>query len=268
MSASTSIALRRGYLDPARRLIIARAIAGSLAGLVPFPFLDDWAKGAVLGGGYRRIAATHGVDLDDHAVRSLVHGRTPPPSLTELAAGGIGYRIAGMAAKRVMLVVATVNRARAAARTFVTLTLFDHYCAKLHTGGPLDGTTALALREEIARAIDQTPGALSFHPFRKGALAAARATIKAPFELADLATGGLVRRLLAKRAGGDHVSEPEAVDQVEQSLTNALADNSGFLARTVAAVEQQLSGDANPYLDGALDALDRRWKARVAAGLE
>ena len=264
----TSIALRRGYLSPQRRLIIARAIAGSLAGLVPLPFVDDWVKAAVLGGGYRRIAAAHGVDLDDRAVANLVHGKTTPPSLTEMAASGIAYRVAGVAAKRVLVALGTVNRARATARTFVTMTLFDHYCAKLHTGGALDGPTALALREEISRAIEQTPGALSFHPFRRGAIAAAKATVKAPFELANLVTGGLVRRMLAKRAGGDVVTEPEAVDQIEQTLTNALADEGGFLARTVASVEQHLSGDANPYLDGALDALDRRWKARVAAGVE
>ena len=70
------------------------------------------------------------------------------------------------------------------------MTLFDHYCARLHTGLALDGATALALRGEIVKAIDNTPGALSFHPFRRGAMAAARASLKAPLELADIASGG------------------------------------------------------------------------------
>lgn len=261
---ATSLVLRRDYLAGQRRLIIARALASSLAGIVPVPLVDDWARAAVLGGGYRRIAAAHGVDLDDEAVKILVHGKTPPPSLAELAASGIVHRIAGAAARRMMLALATVNRARSAARTFVTMTLFDHYCARLHTGPALDGRTALALREEIAGAIEQTPGALAFHPFRRGAASAARATLKAPFELADLATGGAVRRLLARRS---EVTEPEAVDDLEQSLETVLASKTGFLARTVAAVELQLSADANPFLDGVLEALDRRWRARVAAGL-
>ena len=47
----------------------------------------------------------------------------------------------------------------------------------------------------------------------------------------------------------------------------ALADKDGFLARTVASVEVQLSSEVNPYLDGAIDSLDRRWRARVAAGV-
>jgi hypothetical protein len=162
-----------------------------------------------------------------------------------------------------LVALATIDRARSAARTFVTMTLFDHYCARLHTGLAIDAGTALALRDEIGRAIDQTPGALAFHPFRRGAMAAARATLRAPLELADLATRGAVRRLLARRAG---VTDAQAVDALDQAVETALASKTGFLSRTVAAVEVQLSAEANPFLDGVLDAFDRRWRARVAAG--
>ncbi len=259
---TTAIVTRRDYLTAQRRLIIARSIAGSIAGIIPVPFLDDWAKAAVVGGGYKRIAAAHGVDVDDDAVTHLVHGKNPPPRLVDMAASGIVYRIAGRAARRVLLAVATVNRARSAARTFVTMTLFDHYCARLHTGLALDAPTALALREEIARAIEQTPGALGFAPFRRGALSAARATLKAPLELADLATGGAIRRLLAKKTD---VTEAEAVDSLEHAMETALEAKTGFLSRTVAAVETQLSAEANPFLDTVIDNFDRRWRAYAAA---
>jgi len=259
---TTALATRRDYLNGQRRMIIARSLVGSLASILPLPFLDDYAKLAVVGGGYKRIAASHGVDLDDKAVAALVHGTTTPPSLTDMAASGIVYRIAGLAAKRMLFALATVNRARAATRTFMTMTLFDHYCSKLHVGAGLDGKTALALRDEIQRAIEQTPGALAFAPFRRGAMSAARATLKAPLELADLVTGGALRRLLARRAEKSEVTEAEAVTMLEQSIETALASKTNFLSRTVAAVEVQLSAEANPFLDGALDALDRRWKAR------
>ena len=262
---STSLVQRRDYLDAQRRTIIARAVLASFAGVVPVPFVDDWAIANILGGGYKRIAASHQVDLDKEAVTNLVHGSSKPPSIADMAASGIAYRLAGRAARRMLLALATVGRARSAARTFVTMTLFDHYCAKLHRGLALDGPTALALRDEISRAIDQTPGALAFHPFRRGALNAARATLRAPLELADLASRGALRRLLAKRAGGD-ITEPEHVDDMEQAMEQVLAEKSGFLARTVAAVEVQLSSEQNPFLDGAIEALDRRWRARVAAG--
>src|SRR6185436_19297004 len=236
-----------------RRAIIARAVAGSLAGAVPVPFLDDWAKALVLGGGYRRIAAAHHIDLDDDALKTLVHGTSPPPSILDLAASGIMLRVAGRAARRMLVALATIDRARSASRTFVTMTLFDHYCAKLHTGLALDAPTALALRDEIGRAIDQTPGALSFHPFRRGAMAAARATLRAPLELADLATGGAVRKLLAKQSSASGVTDAEAVDELDQAVETALASKTGFLSRTVAAVELQLSAEANPFLDSALE---------------
>lgn len=262
---TTSLARSREYLASQRRAIIARSIAGGLAGALPIPFLDDWAAGVMLGGGYRRIAAAHHIDLDPAAQKILVYGTTPPPNVADLAASGIALRIAGQAARRVMVALATINRARSAARTFVTMTLFDHYCAKLHTGLAIDAATALALRDEIGRAVDQTPGALAFHPFRRGALSAARATLRAPLELADIATRGALRRLLARRTT---VTEAEAVDELDQAIETALASKTGFLSRTVAAVEVQLSAEANPFLDSALDALDRRWRARVAAGIK
>lgn len=261
---STSLIRSRAYLAGQRRAIIARSVAGSLAGAVPVPFLDDWATSLVLRGGYRRIAAAHHIDLDDSALKTLVYGTTPPPSIVDLAASGIMLRLAGRAARRMLVALATIDRARSAARTFVTMTLFDHYCARLHTGLAIDAATALALRDEIGRAIDQTPGALAFHPFRRGAMAAARATLRAPLELVDLATRGAVRRLLARRSS---VTDAQAVDALDRAVETALASKTGFLSRTVAAVEVQLSAEANPFLDGALDAFDRRWRARVAAGV-
>ncbi|MEO8554544.1 MAG: hypothetical protein ABI678_31425 [Kofleriaceae bacterium] len=255
---------RRDYLVPQRRTIIARSVLGSLAGAVPLPFVDDWAIGRIVGGGYQRIAAAHQVDLTDEGAANLVHGTTPPPSVLDMAISGIALRVATQAAKRMMVALTAVNRARSAARTFMAMTLFDHYCAKLHTGLAIDGATAMALLEEIERAIEQTPGALAFHPFRRGVLSAARATLKAPLELADLASRGALRRLVAKNG----VTEAKAIDETEQAIEAALAEKSNFLARTVTAVEMQLSSEVNPYLDGALEALDRNWRARMAVSRE
>ncbi|MGE3458988.1 MAG: hypothetical protein AB7O24_27985, partial [Kofleriaceae bacterium] len=234
----STLTVRRDYLVGQRRTIITRSIVGALATAIPVPFLDDWASSSVIGAGYKRIAAAHGVDLDPDAIQKLVHGASAPPKIADIAVGSLIYRIAGTAARRMLVALATVNRARSAARTFLTMTLFDHYCARLHTGLALDAGTALAVREEIVRAIDQTPGALAFHPFRRGVLSAARATLRAPLELADLASGGAIRRRLASKS---EVTEAEAIDELEQAVETALANKDGFLSRTVAAVELQLS---------------------------
>lgn len=258
----TGLVLRRDYLTPQRRSIIAHAVLGSLAGAVPLPFLDDWAMSRVVGAGYRRIAAAHRVDVAPEAIANLVHGTTPPPSIVDMAVGNIAVRLASRAARRMMLAIATVDRARSAAQTFLHMTLFDHYCARLHTGLALDGPTALELRDTIAHAIAQTPGALVLHPFRRGLLAAARATLKAPLKLADLASRGALRRLMAHNAD---VAPIEQVDETEAAVAAALADKSNFLSRTVAAVEVQLSADVNPYLEAAIDVFDRRWRAHMTA---
>ena len=261
---TTALVPRRDYLAGQRRTIIARSVLAGAAGMVPVPFLDDWIVGTILGAGYRRIASAHGVDIDRDAEKSLVFGTAQPPSPLDIATGGVMYRVAGRAARRMLFALATIRRARAASRNFVTMTLFDHYCAKLHRGLALDSATALALREDIGRAIDNTPGALAFHPFRRGALAAARALARAPLELADLASFGALRRMLAKKSEGS-VDDAEHVDAVEQAMERALADKHGFLARSVASVELQLSSELNPFLDAALDSLDKRWRARLAA---
>jgi hypothetical protein len=256
----------RGYLAGQRRMIIARAIAGSLAGALPVPFLDDRALTSVLGNGYRRIAAAHRIDLHYAAQQALVHGPTPPASLVELAGGEIAFRIAGRAARRAMLAFAALGRAQFASRTFVTLTLFDHYCARLHTGLAVDAATALALRDEIDRAIDLVPGSLELHPFRRSALSAARATPRDPPHRDGGGVRGALRRLAARRS---HTADDAApLDNVDRAVETELAKNSGLLSRMAAAIEIQLSAEANPFLDRAIDTLDRGWRVRVAAGIK
>jgi hypothetical protein len=69
-------------------------------------------------------------------------------------------------------------------------------------------------------------------------------------------------------ASKSEVATPETVDAVEQAMEAVLADKQTFLARSVAAVEVQLSSEVNPFLDAAIESLDRRWRARVAARVD
>jgi hypothetical protein len=259
---STALSNRRDYLIAQRRAIIARSLASIIAESVPVPMLDDWAKSAVLGGGYRRIAASHQIDLDSVAIQNLVHGRAEPVSWSRSAFRGIVGKIAGRATRRMLFAVATARGATAASRTFVTMTLFNHYCARLHTGLGLDGDRALAVREEIDRAVHATSGALSLHPFRRGAVAAIKGMIKAPLELADMASAGGLRRLLSRKSD---IAEPEALAEIDTVVESELAKDSSFFARAVVAVEAQLSAESNPYVDDVIDAFDRQWRARMAA---
>ncbi len=259
---TTALTLRREYLGAHRRLILGRALMGTAAGALPVPLVDDWLIGVVLGGAYRRIASAHHVDVDAAAVSSLVFGKTPPPGWAETTASAIAFRVASGSWKRFLVIVTALRRAQAASRTFAALTLFDHYCQRRHTGLGLDGPRALELRGLISEVIGATPGGLSLEPFRRGAAAAARAAIRAPLELADIASRGAVRRLLTR---GSDVAEADVVDEVEQAIDRQLAEKDGFLSRSVAAVELQLSAEVNPYVDALIDEFDRRW-ARLHGG--
>jgi hypothetical protein len=254
---TNALTLRREYLGMHRRLILGRSLAGTLAGLVPVPMLDDWLLKVIVGGGFRRIAAAQNVDLDDQAVQNLVFGRTAAPGWATTTASAVAYKIATRTWKRLLLVLTAIRRAQAASRTFAALTLFDHYCQRRHVGLGLDASRALELRDLIGRAIAETPGGLSLEPFRRGFLTAARATAKAPLELVDIASGGALRRLLGR--GQPEVAEAEVVDEVEAALDRQLADKDGFLAKAVAAVELQLSAEVNPYVDALIERFDAAW---------
>ena len=256
----TSLTLRRDYLGTHRRLAVGRALAAAAVGMVPIPLLDDWLYEAVLNGAYKRIASAHQIDVDELALKNLVHGKTQPKAWYELTGTAVAARLAGRGLKRFLIALTAVRRAQAASRTFATLTLFDHYCARMHTGLGLDGARALEVREMIRRALAETPGGLSFEPFRKGALAAARSVARAPLALADVASGGRLRKLLER---GKDVEEAEAVDEVDAIVEHELAEREGAFSRAVAAVELQLSAEVNPYIDQAIERFETLWRSRL-----
>lgn len=257
-----SLTLRRDYLGAHRRLAVGRSLLAAAAGLLPIPFVDDWLLEATLGGAYKRIATAYHIDLDEVATKNLVHGKTRPKAWYEMTGAALAGRLATKTWRRMLIALTAVRRAQAASSTFATLTVFDHYCARMHTGLGLDGARALEVRELIRRAIAETPGGLSFEPFRKGALSAARAAARAPLLLADKASGGRLRKLLER---GKDVAEAEAVDEVDAIVEQELAETEGTLARAVAAIELQLTAEVNPFIDRAIERFEALWRARAGA---
>lgn len=249
----------RAYLSDNRRLIIARALAAAAAGALPVPLVEDWLASRVARGTIRRIAEARSVDIDDSAIRAIADGPQKAPEWAEIAGGTLAYRLIARSWRKLVLVYLAARRAQAAARHFVIGTMFDHYCARLHVGMGLDGPRAAELRAVMDQAISRTPGGLASRVFRRGLIGAARATVRAPFKLADSVSGGAIRRLLKR---GDEV---EAVTAVDESIERQLEAKQSFLARSAAAVELQLAAEGNPYLEQLLDTFDRLWRDRVQA---
>lgn len=248
----------RAYLAANRRLIIGRSLVAAAAGGLPIPVLEDWLVSRVQRGTIRKIAESRSVDADEQAVSAVADGSQRPPDWAEIAGGTVLARLLARQWRRLLVVYLVARRAQAAARGFLVGSLFDHYCARLHVGMGLDGPRALELRALIDRAIAETPGGLGRRLFRRGAVGAARAGMRAPMKLADAVTGGMVRRLLSKN------QEIEAVQVVDDAIDQQLQTKKSFLARSAAALELQLAAEGNPYLERLLDTFDELWRERQA----
>ncbi|GAB4526455.1 MAG: hypothetical protein Tsb0020_44210 [Haliangiales bacterium] len=260
---ANQLLIRRRHLEANRRLIIGRSLAAAVVGAVPLPLIDEWLVNSVQRSTFRRIGEAHSVDLDDGALDALLNARPEEPNVPRMAFRMALMRILATTWRKLVLVIATASGVRTTARYFARATLFDHYCAKLHTGLGIDHDTGLTVRALIDQAVDDTPGGLGTQIFRRGLIAAARATVRAPAELADIATAGALRKLLERRSRSDEPALAIA-HEVDSALEAQLAEEKSFLSRAVRAVEIQLSVQGNPYLDSLVDQFERLWHQRAA----
>ena len=74
--------------------------------------------------------------------------------------------------------------------------------------------------------------------------------------------------VLSQEAHNISVIEKDAAlaSELEQAIDRQLADQHGFLSRTITAVELQLSAEVNPYVDALIDEFDRRFAIRHGGG--
>lgn len=250
----------REYLALHRRMVIGRSLAAAMAGAIPIPILDDWLVSSIRRSMIRRIADARGVDMDNDALRAIADGPEAPPQFAELVGGGLAARLISSQWKKLMVAVVAAKRARAAARTFESATLFDHYCSRLHVGIGLNEASGKQVRQLIDQARRETSGGISRNLFRRGLLAAAKTSVRAPMDLADLLSGGRITKLLR----GESDDEIQATSEVDEALEKQLKAEHSFLARSAAAIELELAVDRNPYLDDLLDTFDRLYAAHVA----
>jgi hypothetical protein len=188
-------------------------------------------------------------------VRAIADGTESPPSWTRIAGVSFVVRLLSRSWRKVLITYFATERARAAAHTFQVATLFDHYCARVHVGLGLDAAGGKRVRAAIDRGMSSTEGGLLTRSFRRGVGAAARASVRAPAELLDLVSGGALRRLLAR---GE--TEVRAVAEMDDAIERSMAEETGFLHRAAAAIEAQVSAEANPYLDTLLSNFETLWR--------
>jgi hypothetical protein len=164
--------------------------------------------------------------------------------------------LAKFAGRRFFALFAAGYGADEMARNFCRATLFDHYCAKLHVGGPIGPAAAATLREVIESEIHGSGSTPVLAAFREGGRVLGRSLLEAPrWLLRRLA--GLAERFA--RTGG----RPEVLDAVPESPD---ADDS-WIERAGQVVEAALARTAGAYLPGLLDGFERRWQESAKQAL-
>jgi hypothetical protein len=256
----TTLTRTREHLREHRRLIIGRSLAAALVGALPVPVVEEWLSATIQRGTVRRVAQNRGVDIDEEGVKAVADGpHDVTPQWAEILSGKLLFRFLTRSWRRVLVVALAARRMQSARDHYLVGTLFDHYCARLHVGMGIDDNGGREVRRFIDRAIAETGGGLSQTVFRRALVAAARTSVRLPFDLLNWASGGAVRRLL-KRQG-----EFEAATDVDAALEKHLGENTSFLARATAAIELSIAAEANPYLQDLVEHFERLWRERHVA---
>ena len=247
-----------GHLGEHRRMIILRSLAAGLAGMTPLPLLDDWLVSVIRRGTLRRIAESRQVDASPEALRAVADGTTSPPTWKTLASASLLPLIMKKTLRKAMILLAAARRADDVLQSFAVATLFDHYCAQLHVGAGLDVESGRLLRADMDAVLGSARGHVVSRLFRRALSATGRAALRAPLELADIASGGLVARLRGK-GKQEEVHEAEAVELVEGAV--ARAGERGFLGKIAAAVDAGVSTAGQEYVQHIVAAFEQRQKS-------
>ncbi len=246
-----------GHLGEHRRLIVLRSLAAGMAGMTPVPLVDDWLVSIIRRGTLRRLAEARQVDASPEALKAVADGASAPPSWRSLASAGLVPLLMQKTLRKAMILFAAARRADEVLQSFAVATLFDHYCAQLHVGSGLDVQSGQALRADMDAVLGRARGQVVARLFRRALSATGRAAVRAPLELADIATAGLLSRLRGKH----DVAEAEAVELVEGAVERA--GERGFLGKIAAAVDAGVSTAGQEYVKHIVAAFEERQSQRT-----
>jgi hypothetical protein len=242
---------RLSHLASNRRLIVRRALlASALGGVVPLPIMDEIVAGRVRAGLYMKLAASRQVDLPPASAEVLAEGKTGRMlrSLTFVAATLVTLKLAW---RKVFALLIAGRGAEEMATVFQVATLVDHYCARLHVGGPINPAQAERLRVLVHRSVGQTSKTKLVTAFREGGKILGSRVVEAPHWLSRSLTRQAEHWL---RTGG-HPEVAAAGWPIEES-----EEERSWLDRAAHAVEERLASLGSEYLGGLVDDFEALWR--------
>jgi hypothetical protein len=242
---------RLAHLGAHRRLIVRRALlAGAIRGFFPVPIVDDQIAGRVRAGLFGKLAAGRQVDLPPASAAVLAETRDGGVggTLTLAAAAALVGRFAG---RKFLALLAAGRGADEMAHIFYRATLFDHYCAKLHVGGPVSLDDAHSLRAAIEAELRQLPLGPPLTAFGEGSRILGRSLLEAPRWLSQR-IARLAERFV--RTGGN----PDVLDAVIEPA----GGEDTWLERAAQAVEEALARAGSEHLARIIQSFEARWRRR------
>ncbi len=243
---------RLAHLGVHRGLIIRRALlVGAIRGFFPVPVVDERIANRVLAGLLGKLAAGRQVDLPPASATALVGGGGVLANLTIASAAAL---IATFAGRKFLALLAAGRGADEMAVTFYRATLFDHYCAKLHVGGPVVPAAAARLRAIIEAELAEMSLGPALTAFREGGKVLGRTLLEAPRWLSQR-IAALAERFV--RSGGN----PDLVDALVDPPEGG---DEPWLERAARLVEDTLGGGGGDHLAKMVARFENRWRAEQA----
>jgi hypothetical protein len=250
---------RFSHLAQNRGLIVRRALfASALGSLVPVPILDDMVAGRVRAGLYMKLAASRHVDLPAASAEVLAEGKAGSAlrNVTLIAATLVALKLAW---HKFLALLAAGRGAEDMATIFQVATLVEHYCAKLHVGGPISRPQAALLRTLVHESVSGTSKTRLVAAFREGSKMMGSSLAEAPRWVSQSLSRHAERWL---RTGGHPEVAPAGWP------TDESEEEKSWLDRAAHAVEERLATLGNEYVGGLVEDFEARWRNRPASGKE
>ena len=235
------------HLGAHRGLIVRRTLlASALRGFLPLPIVDDLLARRILAGLFQKLAQGR-VDLPPESASALAEdSENARHKLTFAAIAAVVARFAG---RKFLALLAAGRSAGDMARIFLRATLFDHYCAQLHVGGPLvpdEAARLLATLEGVEREASLDP---ILAAFGEGSRMLGRTLLEAPRWVSQR-MASLAERFV--HSGGN----PDILDSIPE-LPNG---DSAWLDRAARTVEEALGRASAEPLASVVADFEARWR--------
>ncbi len=237
------------HLAAHRGLIVRRALlVSAIRGFFPVPLLDDVLARRIRAGLYQKLASGRQVDLPPASATILVAAKGGDVT-ARVSFAATAAVVAKFAGRKFLALLAAGRSAGEMGRTFQGATLFDHYCAKLHVGGPITAAGATRLRGCLEAVASGPLSGPAVDAFREGSRVLGGSLLEAPRWVSQR-IASLGERFV--HSGGN----PDVLDAFPEEEHGEHA----WLDRAAQAVEAAMARAGNEQWAQIVHAFEERWE--------